>query len=275
STSGPYAVSLTVAGDETTTSGTSSTTVNLDITGPPAPSTAYAITGATQTGSNAYTAEAGRNITFAASATQASAFSRDFGDETKSGRTATKNYATTGSKTVKLTVTGDGVNTVGTASVNITMNITPPTFRAVIVPGVARLDDGTTTWGTDVSITNAGSAPINIWGAFVPFVADSQAPSSLDLTQLGYAGPVPLAAGGSVSVRDIVGTLNQGNDGKGTFVLKYTGGTGAPLVSARVYFQPKVNPNNISYGSGMPAYEVDGAGGISPQGFVSTAFSRS
>jgi hypothetical protein len=46
------------------------------------------------------------------------------------------------------------------------------------------------------------------------------------------------------------------------------------LVSARVYFQPKVNPGNISYGSGIPAYEVDGAGRITPQGFVSTTLSQ-
>ena len=70
----------------------------------------------------------------------------------------------------------------------------------------------------------------------------------------------------------MVAALNGGNN-KGTVVIKYVPGTRAPLVSARVYFQPKVNPANVSYGSGIPAYEVDGSGGVTPQGFVSAALS--
>ncbi len=269
---GAHAIVLTVTGDGINTSGTASATVNLDITGPPRPSTAYTVTGATQTHADAYTAEAGRAITFAATATLASGFSWDFGDETKTGRAVTKNYSAAGARTVRLTVTGDGTNTAGTASVDIAMNITPPSFRAAIVPGVAHLDDGTTTWGSDVSITNSGTASMNVGLAFVPFTAD--APASLDLTQLGYSGPVALAPGGSFSVTDVVASLNGGNN-KGTLVIQYRGGTQAPMVSARVYFQPKVNPGNVSYGSGLPAYEVDGTGNITPQGFTSVALSRS
>ncbi len=269
---GSYPIVLTVTGDGINTSGTASATVNLDITGPPRPSTAYTVTGATQTHADAYTAEAGRAITFAATATLASGFSWDFGDETKTGRAVTKNYSAAGARTVRLTVTGDGTNTAGTASVDIAMNITPPSFRAAIVPGVAHLDDGTTTWGSDVSITNSGTASMNVGLAFVPFTAD--APASLDLTQLGYSGPVALAPGGSFSVTDVVASLNGGNN-KGTLVIQYKGGTQAPLVSARVYFQPKVNPGNVSYGSGLPAYEVDGTGNITPQGFTSVALSKS
>ncbi len=268
-----YSVSLTVAGNETTSSGTSSATKNITITGPPAPSTAYTVAGATQTGANAYTAEAGRTITFTATATQASGYVWDFGDETKSGKSATKTYSAPGARTVRLTVTGDGTNTSGTASVDIAMTVTPPSFRAVIVPGAAHLDDGTTTWGTDASITNGGTASMNLGLAFVPLVPDSDAPASLDLTQLNYGSPIALSPGASYSVNDVVAALNGGNN-KGTLVIKYSDSVRAPLVSARVYFQPKVNPDNVSYGSGIPAYEVDGSGEISPQGFVSTAFSR-
>lgn len=271
-TAGSRAIVLTVTGDEINTSGTASATVNLDITGPPRPSTSYTVTGATQTGTDAYTAEAGRAITFAATATQASSFTWDFGDETKTGKSVTKNFSAAGARTVRLTVTGDGTNTAGTASVDIAMNITPPSFRAAIVPGVAHLDDGTTTWGSDVSITNSGTASMNVGLAFVPFTAD--APASLDLTQLSYSGPVALAPGGSFSVTDVVAALNGGNN-KGTLVIQYKGGTQAPLISARVYFQPKVNPGNVSYGSGIPAYEVDGTGNITPQGFTSVALSKS
>jgi len=270
-TSGPYAIVLTIRGDEVNNSGTSSATINLDVSGPPRPSTAYIITGATQTGTNAYTAEAGRTITFTATAAQASSFAWDFGDETKTGPTATKSYGAAGARTVRLTVTGDGTNTVGAASVDIAMNITPPSFRAMIVPGVAHLDDGTTTWGTDVSITNSGD-PTNVSLAFVPLSSD--APASLDLTQLAYSSPVALGPGASYSVSDVVAALNGGNN-KGTLVIQYKGGTRAPLVSARVYFQPKVNPRNISYGSAIPAFEVDGTGNISGQGFVSVALSKS
>ncbi|HLN59316.1 MAG TPA: PKD domain-containing protein [Thermoanaerobaculia bacterium] len=271
STGGSRVVRLTVAGDEVTTSGTASATINLDITGPPAPSTAYTITGATQTGANTYTAEAGWVITFTAGAAQASGYTWDFGDGTSAtGKSATKAYGAEGARTVRLTVTGDGTNTVGTASVDIAMTLTPPTFRAVIVPGAAHLDDGTTTWGTDVSITNGGTAPMNIGFAFVAY-SDSAA-SSLDLTQLNYGGPIALSPGQSFSISDVVAALNGGNN-KGTVVIRYVPGTRAPLVSARVYFQPKVNPANVSYGSGIPAYEVDGGGGVSPQGFVSAALS--
>jgi hypothetical protein len=267
-------VSLTVRGDEVTTTGTSSATINVDITGPPPPSTAYTVAGATPTGTNAYTAEAGRPITFTATGANISSYAWDFGDgSTGTGSSVTKSYGSAGPRTVHLAVTGDGANTVGTAGVDIAMAITPPTFRAVIVPGAAHLDDGTTTWSTDVSITNGGTALMKISLAFVPFVADSMAPPSLDLTQLGYDPPIDLGPNSSKSIRDVVAYMNGGNN-KGTVVIRYQNSAQAPLVSARVAFQPKVNPGNVSYGSGIPVYEVDGAGGISPQGFTSVALAR-
>jgi PKD repeat protein len=269
-----YAVVITVTGDEINTSGTTSATIALDITGPPLPSTAYSVAGATQTGTNAYTAEAGRAITFTAGTAQASSYAWDFGDETKNGKSVTRTYSAAGARTVRLTVAGDGTNTAGTAFVDIAMAVTPASFRAAIVPGAAHLDDGTTTWGTDVSITNGGPASMNIGLAFLPLLADSLAPPSLDLTQLNYGTPIALSPGQSFSISDVVAVLNGGNN-KGTLVIKYAPGTRAPLVSARVYFQPKVNPGNISYGSGIPAYEVDGSGKITPQGFTSVALSES
>src|SRR5207244_9892858 len=134
---------------------------------------------------------------------QDAARSGNFGDEHPPGRTATKNHTTPGSRTVRLTATGDGTNTAGTASVDIALSITPATFRASIVPGVAHLDDGTTTWGTDVSITNGGTASMNIALAFVPLASD--APASLDLTQLGYGNTIALGPRSSYSISDVVG----------------------------------------------------------------------
>jgi hypothetical protein len=167
-------------------------------------------------------------------------------------------------------VTGDNVNNSGTTHKSVTLNVNPSTFHAMIVPGVAHLDDGTTTtWGTDVSITNAGSGPLTLNMAFFPLLSDAFAPATLDLSSLTYGSPITVVAGGTYSVADVVAALNGGLN-KGTLVIKYDGGS-APLVSSRVYFAPKVNPNNIAYGSGLPAYEVDASGRITAQGFDSLA----
>ncbi len=272
--SGAYIVHVTLQGDGVNTQGSSSAAINVDITGPPPPSTAYTVSGATQTGTNAYTAEAGKTITFTATGSNITSYAWDFGDgSSATGASVTKSYGSAGSRTVHLTVTGDGVTTAGTNGVDIAMAITPPTFRAVIVPGAAHLDDGTTTWSTDVSITNGGTAFMNVSLAFVPFVADSVAPPSLDLTQLPYDTPVALGPSGSRSIKDVVAYLG-GSNAKGTVVIRYQNSAQAPLVSARVAFQPKVNPSNISYGSGIPVYVVDGAGNIAPQGFTSVVLAR-
>jgi PKD repeat protein len=268
STAGVYSVAARVVDS----AGTSAVSAGITVTiaGLPAPSSQYTVSGPTVsvTLSGSYTASNGSPITFTANEANAS-YVWDFGDGTSAAtRSAVKTYTAAGSYTVRLTVTGDGTNTTGTASVNIVMTVTPASFRAVIVPGAAHLDDGTTTWGTDVSIANGGTSSMYIGLAFVPLVPDSVAPASLDLTQLNYGTPIALSPGASYSVGDVVAALNGGNN-KGTLVIKYEPGTRAPLVSARVYFQPKVNPGNVSYGSGIPAYKVDGSGGISPQGLIS------
>src|SRR5204863_496201 len=79
-TSGARAARLTVAGNETTTPGTSSTTINIDISGPPAPSAAYTSDGATATGTDAYDIEATKQIVATATETKASKYDWDFGD---------------------------------------------------------------------------------------------------------------------------------------------------------------------------------------------------
>src|SRR5206468_3077551 len=150
-TSGSRAARLTVAGNETTTTGTSSSTINIDISGPPAPSAAYTIDGATATGTDAYDIEATKQIVATATETKASKYDWDFGDgTTASGRVVVHAWSAPGARTLKLTVTGNGTDTGGSSSVNIAMNVTPVTFKAMIVPGAAHLDLGARIWGTDV-----------------------------------------------------------------------------------------------------------------------------
>jgi len=269
---GTYSARLDVYGDNVHTTGLTMTNFTV-VVGLPFPSAGFTATGATQNpGTLEYQTEVGRTLTFAASEPSAQSFSWDFGDGSPvaTGRTATHSYSSTGRVSVHLAVAGDGVNTGGTTTGTAVFNVGPTTFRAVIVPGAARLDDGTTTWGTDVSVTNAGTTSMNIGLAFLPW---DVGPPTRDLSQLDYVSPDPIGAGGSYSVSDVVAAL--GKAGQGTLVVKYSGGGQTPLVSTRVYFRPKVNPSDISYGSGLSAYNVDGAGNVSPQGFVSAALSSS
>lgn len=256
------------------TSGTSqgSATASISIApgGPPAPSTGFSIAGADLNPLNGlYSVETGKTVAFTAVENNAVSWVWSFGDgATGSGQSVTHVYTTAGSRSVTLTVTGNGSQTAGTASANISFNITVPPFRAVIVPGAASLDDGMTTWGTDVSVTNPSSSTVNLSLGFVPLLPDAIAPSSLDLRNLQYTPVVPLAPGGSWSGRNVIAGFPGGGNNKGTFVIKYDVGL-PPQVSARVYFAPKNNSGNVSYGSAIPAYDVDGSGGIKPQGFVS------
>lgn len=269
---GSYNARMDVYGDNVHTTGLTQTSFTITV-GLPAPSTGFTVTGATQNPvSGEYQTEVGRTLIFVASEPAAQSFSWDFGDGSpvSTGRTATHSFSSTSRISVHLTVAGDQVNTSGTATGTAIFNINPTTFRAVIVPGVAHLDDGTTTWGSDVSITNAAATSMSIGLAFVPW---DFGPPTRDLSQLDYGSPISVGAGGSYSVSDVVAAL--GKTGQGTLVIKYTGGSQSPLVSTRVYFQPKINPANISYGSGLSAFDVDGAGNVSPQGIVSAALTSS
>ncbi len=263
---GTFNAQLIVYGDNVHNTGTTVTNFTV-IVGSPLPNPAFSISGATQNPNTGnWDTEVGRTLTFAAAEPIASIWSWDFGDGTSTtGRTVTKTYTTTGARTVRLSVTGDGFNNQGTTNQTAVVNVGVSTFHAAIVPGVAHLDDGTTTWATDVSITNASGGTMTLNLAFAPLLASP--PATQDLSQLNYGTPITLLAGGTYSSADVVSALNGGNN-KGTLVVKYSAGE-APLVSTRVYFAPKVNPNNVSYGSGLPAYNVDATGRISPQGFTS------
>jgi len=273
---GTYSGSLQVWGDSTHTTGYVATPFTVIVTIPD-PSTAFTAQNATQnllTGN--YDAYAGATLTFTAAETRAANWGWDFGDGSPvAGKTVTHVFSSTGSYTAHLLVYGDGVNTAnGPAVANFTFNVTRSPFQAMIVPGAAHLDDGTNTWGTDLSISNAGTGAITINLAFLPFLSDAFAPTTQDLSSLTFGAPLALPTGGSWSATDVVSYLNGGNS-KGTVVIKYSGGSAAPLVSARVYFQPKTNPGNISYGSGIPAYNINGAGQISAQGIGSSSSSGS
>src|SRR5262249_8613714 len=150
------------------------------------------------------------------------------------GKTVTHVFSAVGNYTASLTVSGDQVNNTGQATATFQFSITQSPFRATIVPGVASLDDGTNRWRYDVPIANTNTAPRTINLAFVPL--DSGAPSTQDLSLLTYGPQQTIPPGGSWSATDIVTYLGGGNN-KGTLVVKYSGGP-APLVSARVTFQP-------------------------------------
>jgi PKD repeat protein len=262
-TSGSYNARLTATGNETTTSGTASSAINIDITGPPPPSAAYTVDGATATGTDAYDIEATKQAVFTATETKASKYDWDFGDgTTSSGKSVVHAWATPGAQTLKLTVTGNGTDTGGSRSVNIAMNVTPVKFKAMIVPGAAHLDLGASIWGTDVSVSNPGTDTLTISPAFVAY-ADGT-PNSLDISQIAYDPSLTfqLAAGASWSQVDVVKFLNGGSN-KGTLIFKYDG-TADPVVTARVYFAASSDPQGASYGAAFPSYKVSG-GGVSAE----------
>jgi PKD repeat protein len=264
-TAGSHVITLTVTGDEINTSGTASTTINLDITGPPPPSVAYAVAGAAQTGADAYEIEALKTVSLTASETKAISWTWDFGDGTQgTGQSVNKAWSGPGSRTVTLTVTGNGTDTAGSSHATIAFNVTPVKFKAVIVPGAAHLDLGASVWGTDVSVTNPGSDTLTITPNFVPYLDGT--PDTFDLSQIRYDSSLSfqLAAGASWSQVDIVKFLNGGSS-KGTLVFKYEGASD-PVVTARVYFASASDPQGPSYGAAFPSYLITGGGGLSTQG---------
>jgi PKD repeat protein len=261
-TSGSYPARLTVAGNNTTTAGTASSTINIDISGPPAPSAAYTLDGATATGTDAYDIEAQKQVVATATETKASKYDWDFGDgTTANGKVVVHAWSTPGARTLKLTVTGNGTDTGGSRSVNIAMNVTPVKFKAMIVPGAAHLDLGASVWGTDVSVSNPGADTVTITPNFVAY-ADGGG-DNLDISQLTYDPSLSfqLAPGASWSKVDVVKFLNGGSN-KGTLIFKFEG-SADPVVTARVYFASASDPQGPSYGAAFPSYKVTGSGGVS------------
>ncbi len=262
---GAYAVVLTVTGDDVNTSGTASATINVDITGPPPPSVAYTATGATPAGTDTYEIEALKTVTLTATETKATSWVWAFDDGTpqKSGQSITKSWSSVGAHTVTLTVTGNGTDTSGSRSGTITFNVTPVKFKAMIVPGAAHLDLGTSIWGTDVSVSNPGADTLTITPNFVPYTDSST--DTLDVSQIPYDSRLSfqLAPGASWSQVDVVKFLNAGSN-KGTLVFKYEG-SADPVVTARVYFASATDPQGASYGASFPSYKITGGGGVSTQ----------
>ena len=110
-----------------------------------------------------FEADALQPITFTAQEANASAYAWDFGDETTaSTRSFVKTFGASGSFTVKLTVTGDGTNTSGTATGSKKFSIGAPQFSAVVVPDASAIVTADGAWKTDVSVTNSGPSTLTI-----------------------------------------------------------------------------------------------------------------
>ena len=125
-----YTVTCTVTSGSSTAQGTASIVIAVATT--PGPLATYSISGATQSSPGNYSAESGRTLTFTAVETPANVattngYTWDFGDGFPK-HTQQVNYAfpSVGPKTVILTVQGDGVNRVGTATSTILFNVSPP-----------------------------------------------------------------------------------------------------------------------------------------------------
>lgn len=93
-------------------------------TGPPPPSAAFGVTGATLESPGVYKGSVETQLKFTATEEKAGSWTWDFGDATTAtGREVTKTYTTGGTRTVRLTVTGNGTDTVGTATRSITLDL--------------------------------------------------------------------------------------------------------------------------------------------------------
>lgn len=262
-----------------TTSGASVlvTTKTITVIGTAGPSAAFTVSGATANPGGGYTVETGRTVTFGAlevpSNVSANGYAWDFGDlSTASGRVVTHIFQTTGSRTVRLTVTGDGTNRAGTATSTAAFTIVPVSFQAMLVPSAehsAVLTDPNGIlkfWATDVSVANPGSAPVTISPAFLSFTATQGLTFDLSIITFDPSLKVTIPAGGQRSWVDMVKTLAGDVANKGTLVLKYEGGNAMPLVTARVYFAPAADPLGPASGSALPSFRATSDGQVVTQG---------
>lgn len=236
--------------------------------GPPPPSASFTIEGAHVNPFNgSYTAEAGTVLTFQAIGTNIGSYSWTFGDgATATGNPVTHVYAAAGVRSVGLTVTGNGTQTVGSASSSKSITLSAPAFQALMVPGAAHLDLGDDIWATDISVTNPATTPMTLDLAFIQFL--DGAPDGLDISQLTYSRvDPPLAPGGTWSKTDVVKDLvPEGASQKGTLIIRYQG-SAVPKVNGRVYFAKKANPLGASYGASIEAYRANPRGrSLAPAG---------
>ena len=187
---GTYVVTVTATSGATTR--TASRNITITLGGPPAPSNAFSVVGATFNGFNGtWDIEAGR--TFSVSATEAdpdATFAWDFGDgATGTGRSATHAYATTGIKTMILTATGGGTLTSGTSTSQARFNVSPPSFQAIMIPGAGSIFSDAGDWATDISITNPDTQSTTVTLYFAAFTDDI--PSDLSTLPFDSLNSVP------------------------------------------------------------------------------------
>jgi len=246
------------------TSGSASGSANRSISiargGPPPPSAGYTIQGATQNQFNGnWEAEAGRTLTFTASEPDAAATFSWVPSATTNpagpfnGRTAQFAFTGPGAKTINFTVTGGGTTTTGVTSTQIRLNVAPPSFQALMIPGAGHIDpvppatDGT--WATDISIANPGTTPMTLTLDYEPF--GTALPSDLSTIPFNSVNSVPLAAGQSWSATDVIKS-RLGKDGRGILILKYEGGNADPIATATVYYTQQ----GKAFGSSLPTFRV-------------------
>jgi PKD repeat protein len=264
---GTYTVTVR-ATDAANKTGTKSVSIKISgQVGKPAPSGLFDVAGATINPFNGQLeAEAFQPITFTAKEGNASVYAWDFGDQTTaSTKSVVKSFASAGSFTVKLTVTGDNANTSGTASSSKKFSIGAAQFSAVVVPDAAYAVTADGAWKTDVSVTNSGPSTLTISPIYRSYESLVPVPPStgIDVTSLGFdsATKVDIAPGGSWSQADVVGFL--GGTGKGNLFFKVEGGP-PPEVAARVYFAP-TDPELGAYGSAIASFQVGAFGQVGVQ----------
>lgn len=272
---GTHTVTVTASNGSTTR--TASRTITISVGGPPVPSGGYTVTGATQNVfNNTWEVEAGRAVTLSATEVDANVsatepFTWTFSDGgAASGRTVMHAFASPGAATATLTVTGDGVNRVGTATASIRFGILTPSFRAVMIPSAGSIDSPAGVWATDLSVTNPGTQPTTITLYFAAYT--DTIPSDLSTLPFNSLFSFTLNALQSASLVDVVGSppppctsnacgLGQHGAGKGILLLKYDGGDQAPIATARVYFTAQ----GASFGTALPSFLVGPYGPIGPQ----------
>jgi PKD repeat protein len=271
-----YTVTCTVFSGNSSAQGTSTVVITTPTT--PGPSAAYSISGATQDSAGNYHVESGKSVTFSALETPANValtngYEWNFNDGfPKFTQQVVYSFGSVGPHTVTLTVEGDGVNRIGTATSTLQFNVTAPSFQAMLVPSAEHsaplLDPNGVLkfWATDVSVANPGSSPLTISPAFLSFSAPQGLTFDLSTITFDTAQKVTIPAGGQNSWVDMVKILGGDVANKGTLVLKFEGGSAPPLVTARVYFAPVADPTGPATGSSLPSFLATAAGQVVTQG---------
>ncbi|MGH9365863.1 MAG: PKD domain-containing protein [Thermoanaerobaculia bacterium] len=250
-------------------------TKTITVTGVAAPSPLFSVSGATANGGG-YDAEVGRAVTFTAAEAPANVaaggYAWNFGDGgTGSGKVVTHAFQAIASRTVRLTVTGDGTNRSGTSTSTSVFDVVTPSFQALLVSSAEHsavlTDPGGNLkfWATDISVANPGTAPVTISPAFLSFSAPRGLTFDLSTIPFDPLKKVTIPARGQWSQLDVVKWLAGEDPNKGTLVLKYEGGSTAPLVTSRVYFAPAADPLGPSSGSAIPSVKATRDGQVLTQ----------